>query len=117
MELAARKNSRRKRESHGNGIKRVVSDFHLEEIASFHCERWRSLHSPLKVPKMIVLDAERDNPNDEEGKRRQFLRKWKGIKGPDATYERLHMALLKINCREDAESVYGLISPSSDQGN
>lgn len=76
-----------------------------------------------KAGDYCVGDIDKSQKGEEE-KRHNFLKKWKKIQGSDATYRNLHDALLKINCREDAERVFKIMqepsvestpTPSTDQ--
>ena len=87
--------------------KEITSE-HLEEISRSYCRQWKRL-----IPYLMMSDTTEDDVNDHPGspreKRRIFLRTWKQMKGSEATYERLVSALLKIECRNDAESVCQLL--------
>ncbi len=85
-----------------------ISDKHLKDISQSCCQQWRSLPSHLGLPDLMVKDIER-TVADEEERRHTFFQKWKQRKGFDATYMRLIEALLRINCREDAEKVCKLL--------
>ena len=90
---------------------RPVSDSHLECISDSHCEHWRKLPAHLDLEAIVVKDIDRSQ-GDEGTKRLDFFRKWKEIKGSGATYKRLITALLKIDCREDAERVCKMLKGS-----
>ena len=81
-----------------------VSDAHLETISRSSCKHWERLPSHLEMNDIVVSDVRRTQI-DEEGKRLEFLRKWREQKGSKATYKQLVLALLKIECRDDAEKV------------
>jgi hypothetical protein len=81
-----------------------VSDRHLEEISRVCCEDWRSLPPHLKLETIAAKDIDK-SPKVEEEKRHDFLKKWKKTKGSDATYKKLHDALIEIKSRDDAERV------------
>ena len=86
----------------------IISDLHLEEIASFLLVDWRSLPPHLSLEEIIVRDIERRYP-DERGRRRELLQLWRQRYGSAATYRRLIQALLEIQCRQDAEAVCRLL--------
>ena len=92
-------------------LTKQVSDAHLVEISLSHCYKWKFLPSFLGMESIVAqdIDAER---MPEEDKRRAFFLKWKNLKGSDANYERLIIALLKIKCIADAESVCQLMKES-----
>ena len=81
-----------------------VSGAHLEIISRSSCKHWERLPSHLEMNDIVVSDVRRTQI-DEEGKRLEFLRKWREQKGSKATYKQLVLALLKIECRDDAEKV------------
>ena len=87
-----------------------VSDKHIDMISQSFCDRWRSLPSHLDVPTIVAKDLERRQFVDESERRSSFFSKWKGIKGREATYKKLIIALLDIKCREDAEGVCKLLA-------
>ena len=90
----------------------VVSDLHLEMISRSYCTKWKSsLPAHLEMKAVVVNDIDRIN-GDEQEKRHAFLKKWKAVKGSDATYKKLIDALLAIECREEAEGVYELLQKS-----
>ena len=96
-----------------------VSDVHLEEISRSHCKDWKNLPPHLQLDTIMASDINRMQVGEAE-KRREFLFGWKESKGSDATYGSLIRALLKIKCRQDAESICELLqwptSLISDQG-
>ena len=72
-----------------------VSDWHTQQIS---CEHWRKLPSCLGLETTTVSDLERDFKTEEE-RRIGLLKKWKKMKGFDATYKVLIKALLDIESR------------------
>ena len=91
---------------------KVVISEHLDAISRSYCRKWKRLIPYLKM-RDITEDDINDRPGSPGEKRRIFLRKWKHMKGSEATYGRLVSALLKIECKEDAEGVCQLLqSPS-----
>lgn len=93
-----------------------ISDVDTDEISRSLCRKWRSLPSHLGMNTIDADDIDR-GPGNEEEKRRNFLLKWKHLKGSGATYEKLITALLEINCRADAEGVCKLIQPKQAVSN
>ena len=91
-----------------------VSGAHLEIISRSSCKHWERLPSHLEMNDIVVSDVRRTQI-DEEGKRLEFLRKWREQKGSKATYKQLVLALLKIECRDDAEKVCEIIKKSPIQ--
>ena len=89
-----------------------VSDDHLDKISRSYCEHWRDLETCLDLGPSMVKDIKRMQ-GDEAEKRREIFFGWKKRKGFDATYERLIRALLKIDCRQDAESICELLQEST----
>ena len=85
-----------------------VSDVHLEQISRSHCKDWRKLPPHLELEAIIVSDIGRMQVGEGE-KRQEFFSSWKIRKGSGATYECLIRALLKIECRQDAESICKLL--------
>ena len=88
-----------------------VSGAHLEIISRSSCKHWERLPSHLEMNDIVVSDVRRTQI-DEEGKRLEFLRKWREQKGSKATYKQLVLALLKIECRDDAEKVCEILKKS-----
>ena len=92
--------------------KEITSE-HLNEISRFYCREWWRL-----IPQLNLRDITENDINDRSGsseeKRRIFFRKWKHMKGSEATYKQLVSALLKIECKKDSEAVCQLLlqSPS-----
>ena len=97
-------------EEHSN---QQISDLHLEVISRTSSKQWRSLPPYLELPdtNILVGDIERDGQNEGE-RRHNFFFTWKDKKGTLATYRMLVHALLKINCRGDAEKVCKLLLES-----
>ena len=93
-----------------------ISDIHLNEISHSHCRKWRLLYSHLLLDKIVVDDVDRMPVTEEEDKRASFFHKWKEIKGSEATYQVLYNALIKIECKSDAEFVRNLVIPSTGIG-
>lgn len=71
-----------------------VSQLHLEKISLYSID-WRRLPPYLGLQSFVVTDVD-GKQIDENEKRKEFLQKWKLIKGADATYEKLVYALLKV---------------------
>ena len=90
--------------------KKQVTDQHLEEISSSCCSKWKSLRPHMEMEEIVEHDIDASPVGGPEGKRRAFFFKWKNMKGSGATYRVLITALLKIRCREDAESVCKLLA-------
>lgn len=88
-----------------------ISDTHLVEISLSHCQKWKFLPSFLDIESIVAQDIDTERISEED-KRRAFFLKWKDLKGSDATYERLIIALLRIKCKDDAESVCKLMKGS-----
>ena len=82
----------------------AVKEAHLEDLSHTIGKEWRSLPSNLGMPSITRNDIDRDFKTEKE-KRYALFCQWKEMDGSAATYKRLIMALLAINCREDAESV------------
>jgi len=88
-----------------------VSDVHLECISRSHCEHWKRLPAHLGMDPIVAKDIE-SGYGDEGTKRHNFFCTWKKTKGFNATYKQLISALLKINCRQDAECVCEMLRDS-----
>ena len=80
----------------------------LDKIADTYCREWRKLRSQFEMPSIVEHDIDH-SATDEENKRRDFLLKWKRVKGSAATPKALINALLEIKCRDDAEGVCQLL--------
>lgn len=88
-----------------------ISDTHVDVLSRSHCKKWRPLHSYLELEEIVVSDIDRDCRHVEEAdKRNAFFREWKRRKGSEATYRKLVYALLKTECRKDAENVCKLLA-------
>ena len=85
-----------------------ITDEHIEVISRTLCSQWKSLPAHLGLPPITARDIDH-GPGDEREKRNTFLTTWKAMKGSEATYKKLISALLKIEHREDAESVCELL--------
>ena len=100
-------------------LDKQVTDEHLDDIASSHCTKWRSLPSRLGMESIVVNDIIHTFTKEED-RRNAFFYKWKDIKGSAATYRKLIEALLGIKCREDAEGVCKLTllreTPTATEG-
>ena len=81
---------------------------HLNAISRSYCNQWKILIPYLKMKGITEDDVDAHSGSPRE-KRRIFLRKWKRVKGSEATYERLVCALLEIECRNEAEGVCQLL--------
>lgn len=86
-----------------------ITDCHLEEISRSYCSRWKSLAPYLQSKSITVEDIDRDHRREED-KRYAFFFGWKRKKGSDATYKTLITALLKIDCKDDAEGMCKLLA-------
>ena len=92
-----------------------ISDVHLEQISHSHCEDWRRLPPHLELETIMASDIDRKQVAEDE-KRQEFFFAWKKTNGSGATYKNLIEALLKIGCKQDAESICMLLQVStSDQ--
>ena len=90
-------------------LDKVISDFHLDEIAQTRdIINWKSLPSLLGLRDNVAKDIDKDFTKDFD-KRREFFQRWKRIKGSEATYRSLVKALLDINQRHEAEHVCKLL--------
>lgn len=89
-----------------------VSDNHVECISRSCCKHWKFLPAHLELETITAEDSDRKH-SDPEAKRYDFFLKWKEIKGSGATYKQLIVALLKIDCRQDAEAVCNVLKGSS----
>ena len=86
--------------------KKPVSDLHLSSISLKCCKDWRLLPSLLGLESIVSSDVERKpTAVDEREKRYEFLKEWKQRKGYEATYRNLILALVEIDCKEDAGRV------------
>lgn len=87
-----------------------VSDEDLDQLSSSCCEDYRRLPPYLGVEAIVLSDIiiERELKSETD-RRLAFFRKWKKIKGSGANYQALISALLKINCREDADKICVLV--------
>ena len=91
---------------------RPVEDNILDEISLKCCgNHWKFLAPLLELEDIVVKDIDCKSVNEKE-KRRDFFREWKQRKGFKATYERLILALLKCERRQDAEKVCELLHES-----
>lgn len=87
---------------------RQITKIHVGDISRNVCRRWKSLVAYLGMRGIVVSNIEHEPMNEEE-RRQNFFSQWKNDKGSEATYMVLIDALLRINCRSDAEYVCGLL--------
>ena len=92
-------------------LNKPVSDSHVEQISRSSCKHWKSLPGYLGLKPITAEDSDQKHFDPAE-KRHDFFLKWKEIKGSGATYKQLIIALLKIDCREDAEAVCAVLKGS-----
>ena len=95
---------------------KAVTEEHLRSISRKCCRKWRGLPASLGLASIVQSDIDSMHhipPQDlEREKRHSFLAEWKQKMGSDATYMSLIVALLNIECREDAESVCEILKES-----
>ena len=89
-----------------------VTNIHLEELSRSGCKLWKSLPPHLELKTIVAEDID-DCREDPGMKRYKFLLKWKDMKGLGATYRQLINALLKIECRQDAEKLCDMLKKST----
>ena len=94
---------------------RTIEDIDLESISHSHCKDWRKLPTHLEMSKIVINDIDKSQ-GSEEVKRSDFFSRWKDIRGSDATYKQLVIALLEVNCRQDAEDVLKILKESISKG-
>ena len=92
-------------------LNKPVSDSHVEGISRSSCKHWKSLPAHLGLKPITAEDSDRKHIDPAE-KRYDFFLKWKEMKGSGATYKQLIIALVKIDCREDAEAVCAVLKGS-----
>lgn len=90
-----------------------ITDKHINDISRSYCTTWKYLCPYLGVESIVAGDIAKNAAYDEEEKRVAFFKKWKLIKGSDATYKQLISALLQIRCRNDAEGVCKILRTDS----
>lgn len=100
----------------GKDCNKPVSDSHLECISRSSCKHWKSLPAHLGLETITAEDSDRKYA-DPGSKRYDFFQKWQQMKGSGATYKQLVLALLIINCRQDAEAVCNVLKSSVPQLN
>ena len=96
-----------------SACKKEIGDEFFESISHSFCDNWRRLPGYLRVRN--VVDEIEDKRKDEWLRKIAFFRFWRQSRGPDATYEVLIGALLKIGCVDDAHSVCKLLQDISSQ--
>ena len=92
---------------------REITEEFIASISQSFCDDWRKLPGILRVRMNVVDEMENKYRNDEWMCKIGFFRYWKRSIGPDATYEVLIGALLKIDCMGDAHSVCKLLQESA----
>ena len=90
------------------GLNQQVSDGHILKFSSSHGSKWKLMPAPLDLKNIVAEDIDRA-PKSEEEKRHTFFTTWKQVKGSFATYKALIIALLEVDCQEDAESLCRLV--------
>ena len=86
-------------------ISKAVTEEDLDRIATVD---FRGLCSHLRMEDVDRHDADCE-AKEEAGKRSAFFRKWKKMKGSNATYKKLIIAHLRTKNRNDAEKIAGLL--------
>ena len=94
------------------GLNQQISDKDIQKFSSSHGSKWKLMPTHLGL-KSIVADDIDHTPKSGEEKRHTFFSKWKQVKGSFATYKALIIALLEVDCGEDAESVCRLVPQNS----
>ena len=85
-----------------------ITDEHMDTISRTLCRKWRFLLVHLKLGSYVKEDIDRMQLGEDE-KRSKFFETWKEKKGSGVTYKELISALQKIECTQDAESVFELL--------
>ena len=89
---------------------RIVSDVHVEVLSRTCCEQWKSLPPHLGLDTIVAKNIDTDSRlRSYKSKKMAFFRKWKEVKGHNATYKQLITALLRIDCGSDADTVCALL--------
>ena len=86
-------------------ISKPVAENDLDKITTVD---FRGLCSHLGMEDIDRHEAECE-AQSEAGKRGAFFRKWKNMKGSNATYKKLIIAHLKAKNRNNAEKIAGLL--------
>ncbi len=87
-------------------VVKQVSDLHLQDIVRSKAIEWECLPVRLGMenPTTVVKDI-KDEVQDSPKRRAEFFSRWQKEKGTGASYKSLVNALLRINCKLDAEYV------------
>ena len=83
-------------------LDRIISDYDIDEIASKYLTNWKRLRSVLGLTR---ADEESICTGNLEGQRREFLYKWKDLKGDSATYRSLIDAAEKVQKQYLADNI------------
>ena len=89
----------------------IVSDIHIGVISRDYCMKWSDLYPYLNLKEIDVYNVKRDY-HDEQEKKGAFFSLWRQREGSHATYAKLIQALLKLECKKDAESICKLLQLS-----
>ena len=99
----------KKTEIHPEKLNGRISDDDLREIALFKTlTNWRTVATYLGLDKND-LDAIKQEEDDEQMRKLNALKKWKGKFGSKATYRKLVDVLLKLEKTDAAEDVCHLL--------
>ena len=88
--------------------KQVSTKDRAEIAQNGYCKEWRKLPAHLEMMSVVVDDIDRLSVEEDE-KRRKFMSQWNSKKGSEATYKNLICALLKFDCKDNAENVCKLL--------
>ena len=98
----------------GGRLTEEVSDVDIEKIASKYLTDWEKLRPSLGLTKAQETQICKSSPGDYEKQKRDFLYKWKEVKGSGATYGALKVAAEKTENKQLADNVMTMLQEKLD---
>ena len=86
-------------------LDRILSDNDIDEIASKYLTNWEKLRSRLGLTRADEECIRKSFKQDYERQGREFLYKWKELKGDSATYRSLINAAEKAQNKNLADNI------------
>lgn len=91
---------------------RCVSESHMGHLSSSMHSKWRLVAPQLRLKDVVPSIEGTSEARSEEEKAKLLLILWRRRRGNEATYKSLIEALLKADCRSDAEYVCQMLKKS-----
>ena len=98
----------------GGRLTEKVCDKDIEKIASKYLTEWEKLRPHLGLTKAQETQICKSSPGDYEKQKRDFLYKWKEVKGSEATYGALKAAAEATDNKLLADNVTAMLREKLD---